>query len=837
MKKIQITLLTALLLTAATSHAQTWNYVNSTGTTFILYGMSFPPGQSTIGFACGMQYTYDADGVIVKTTDGGDNWVQIWPPSGAIDGLQGIWFTDNNTGFACGWNNYFIKTIDGGATWTPISVGTDVWYYRDVVFWDANNGVATASMNTAGAQSVFKTTDGGNTWVTASSGTGNDQIMGLAYADQNTVYGVSTSNHVLKSTDGGLNWTQQSTLSAMLLGVDFASSTFGVLGGEETMFATNNGGTSWTNYFTGYENFYATKAFPNGTAYIGGTDENIYYTTDYGATWSMHYNGPGTSSLYRIRFTDNGTGFACGSQGRIMKYVAPLSADFTANPTLVCTNGSVSFTDNSVGSVDSWSWTFEGGTPASSTSQNPVVTYGTPGEYDVSLTVTSGSNNSTETKTDYITVIQGLAQPNTPTGPAEVCGDYSYEYTTLSVQYAESYDWNVSPSSAGTITGDDTVATFTASNSWTGSYTIKVRAENDCGYSAWSPDFTGELYHNPFVFNLMGDGAYCEGSQGSEITLDGSETDVSYELFEDNVTTGIVVAGTGSPVSFGYFTETGLYTAEASAGNCSENMVGQIYVHMTPVPGQAGTPQGAGSVCNNESSYYTTTGASNADDYTWALDPPEAGEILANGDEATITWDNAFSGMASLSVYGMNECGDGTPSADLEIAVNALPEPAVSGLALVCNDDESEYSTADNSGSSYAWEVTGGTILSGAGTSMINVMWGDPGMGIVTVTETTADGCEGTSEAYEVTIDDCTGIGEADPGQVHLFPNPAGDRINISGLTDATLRIYDLLGKEVITLPDFDGDHMIDISRLEKGIYLVKVEERNGVSVIRLIKK
>ena len=82
------------MLVAWKSNSQSWTYVTPTGTTFILYGMSFPPGQNMIGYACGMQYTYDADGVIVKTTDGGNSWSQIWPASGTIDGLQGIWFYD-----------------------------------------------------------------------------------------------------------------------------------------------------------------------------------------------------------------------------------------------------------------------------------------------------------------------------------------------------------------------------------------------------------------------------------------------------------------------------------------------------------------------------------------------------------------------------------------------------------------------------------------------------------------------------------------------------------------------------------------------------------------------
>jgi PKD repeat protein len=52
----------------------------------------------------------------------------------------------------------------------------------------------------------------------------------------------------------------------------------------------------------------------------------------------------------------------------------------------------------------SWSWTFEGGTPAASTDQNPVVTYNTIGTYTVTLTAANAEGSDTETKVDYISV-------------------------------------------------------------------------------------------------------------------------------------------------------------------------------------------------------------------------------------------------------------------------------------------------------------------------------------------------------------------------------------------------------------------------------------------------
>jgi vibriolysin len=81
-------------------------------------------------------------------------------------------------------------------------------------------------------------------------------------------------------------------------------------------------------------------------------------------------------------------------------------ADFVASATDINTGNSVTFTDKSLGNPTSWSWTFEGGTPATSALQNPVVTYNTVGTYDVTLVATNAWCSDTETKVDYITVLK-----------------------------------------------------------------------------------------------------------------------------------------------------------------------------------------------------------------------------------------------------------------------------------------------------------------------------------------------------------------------------------------------------------------------------------------------
>ena len=81
-----------------------------------------------------------------------------------------------------------------------------------------------------------------------------------------------------------------------------------------------------------------------------------------------------------------------------------ITADFTANQFAVQEGGSIDFTDLSTGDSTSWSWTFEGGEPASSTEQNPTVSYSAAGTYPVSLTVSNGDAEDTETKAGYITI-------------------------------------------------------------------------------------------------------------------------------------------------------------------------------------------------------------------------------------------------------------------------------------------------------------------------------------------------------------------------------------------------------------------------------------------------
>lgn len=77
---------------------------------------------------------------------------------------------------------------------------------------------------------------------------------------------------------------------------------------------------------------------------------------------------------------------------------------FTASATQVTTGSQVQFFDASGGNPTYRLWTFEGGNIATSTEQNPVVTFHDPGTFDVSLYAQNAIGGNTLIREDYITV-------------------------------------------------------------------------------------------------------------------------------------------------------------------------------------------------------------------------------------------------------------------------------------------------------------------------------------------------------------------------------------------------------------------------------------------------
>jgi PKD repeat protein/NifU-like protein involved in Fe-S cluster formation len=146
------------------------------------------------------------------------------------------------------------------------------------------------------------------------------------------------------------------------------------------------------------------------------------------ASWTFDGGSPATSTATNptVTYSNHGTydatltivntnGCSPSTTEQITVYEAiPPVADFSASETQITAGNSVTFTDLSTNMPTSWSWTFEGGNPATSTEQNPSVTYSEPGEYTVTLVATNAFGSDTETKTEYINVVSIIDMSSEP---------------------------------------------------------------------------------------------------------------------------------------------------------------------------------------------------------------------------------------------------------------------------------------------------------------------------------------------------------------------------------------------------------------------------------------
>ncbi len=164
------------------------------------------------------------------------------------------------------------------------------------------------------------------------------------------------------------------------------------------------------------------------------------------------------------------TAMVCGS--------APV-ADFSGNPTTLCENSTVTYTDLSTNTPTGWSWSFPGGTPNSSTAQNPTITYATAGTYNVTLTATNAFGSDPETKTNYITVNScGSAPVADFSGtPTTLCENSTVTYTDLSTNTPTGWSWSFPGGTPSTSTAQNPTVTYANA----GTYNVTLTATNAFG--------------------------------------------------------------------------------------------------------------------------------------------------------------------------------------------------------------------------------------------------------------------------------------------------------------------------------------------------------------------
>lgn len=210
----------------------------------------------------------------------------------------------------------------------------------------------------------------------------------------------------------------------------------------------------------------------------------------------------------------------------------------------------------------------------------------------------------------------------------------------------------------------------------------------------------------------------------------------SYQWTVSNGVINTTTPSTGATIKVTWNTVgTGTLTlAKWHTGSQCTTVVSQsVNISNKPQPAIAGP----NSVCGGDQFAYTT--AFNAGNtYNWSV----AGATLVSGNtsnSAIVRFPNPANltpGNATISVTETNTLSGCFGSTSLLVAINYMPQAtAINGPSTVCNNATTNYSvTGEPAGLTFNWSVTGGAIVSGAGTSSINVEWSAVGNQTISLT-------------------------------------------------------------------------------------------------------
>ncbi|MBP7755186.1 MAG: PKD domain-containing protein [Thermoanaerobaculia bacterium] len=320
----------------------------------------------------------------------------------------------------------------------------------------------------------------------------------------------------------------------------------------------------------------------------GGTMVDQGYTVDYWSWYYAHfYRGFAFSApmdgvffgqnLYRSHLTIlDAHRFTPAAAG-------PPVADFSWQPATVYPGTPVSFTDQSSGLPTSWQWSFTGGSPASSTAQNPVVSFASPGSKSVTLEATNVYGTSAP-KTKSVQVLSPQPAIGTielaPPAPKQ-CQTVTFSPSSVTGQPPLTYAWSLSPAGGGPIaTGSGTTLVWNSATGCpgagtcpAGAYVVDLQVSNTAGSDTESRQFqlaalpplpgngTFAPTHDPFSAGLV---------QFHLPEVGATEWNWS---FGDGHVTGWVSDPVTGPNPTHTYTALGQYSVTVQVRNCTEGPV------------------------------------------------------------------------------------------------------------------------------------------------------------------------------------------------------------------------------------------------------------------------
>lgn len=872
----------------STNYGVNWTQQTSSGTTSWDLIVSSSDGTKLVAA------NSEKNGFLSTSTNSGINWTQNTQSYPIFSSLTS---SSDGTKLAAGTSPYIYTSTNSGVSWTQqTSSGSHIW--SSIASSSDGTKLAAGDRVLLTGGYIYTSTNSGVNWTQQTSSgkhfwtsiTSSSDGKKLAAGEG----GFSKSGYIYTSTDSGVNWTQQ-TSSGTHNWVSIASSSDGIklvavddgTSNSGYIYSSLDSGVNWTQQTSvGTHNWYSITSSSDGTKlaavdYGGYIYSGILYSINIGTLNTSNLcNGSGlsvpftlvgnynTGTIFTAQLSDSTGSFAnpksigsvtgassgsinciipkstlaaSGYRIRILStnpavigkdngsniIIAPMPTPLILGSNVVCSNSQQIYTASDINGGKN-NWYVTGGTIKGASNRDVVIiNWGSSATGSLKLvqTSTAGCQDST---TMNIT-INPLPKPKI-NGNAVVCPNSQQTYTSNSLPSDTSL-WSVT---GGTIIGAYNQSTVTINWVTDSIGTLKLIQTNLSGCrDSIIMNVTINRISNQ---DILGNKNVVESSiETYNATLKSSNynnrwfvTGGSIQGADNSVSVSIKWGSPGSGKLILQQTEKTLGCSASDTISITINPVGTFFIN-------AG---GDKSICLGDSVQIgnpnPVTGGTPPYKYGWS----------PNMDLTDATSPNPIVYPKTTTVYKftVTDARDSVRTANVQVVVNPLPIPLITGLKTVTECDTVNYSSLDTVNIIYSWYVQGGIILGNNNSNQIQIVWGKFGNGAVNLTEEYSNtGCTDSTQ-IDVTINKQTGVVDLfvnSGNELIMRPIPTSDFLeilinneNLKILQNMQIDIYSIVGIKILTIESNNlilsqkalGEQniRIDVSGLDAGVYIVR---------------
>jgi hypothetical protein len=640
--------------------------------------------------------------------------------------------------------------------------------------------------------------------------------------------------------------------------------------GDYTFTVTDNNGCSGTSsnvHLSEPDKIEATTSttpsncgFSTGTASVVNTTGGSGNYTNYSWNSVPSQNGTTATGLaggtYTVTITDDAGCSGTSTAVVTSTGASPAQPSAIAGPAGACKGQiGVVYTVANVPGM-SYTWQLPAGASGSSTTNSISVNFSLAyaGGF-ICVTATNGCGTSSPSCLPVPVITGRPAFPATPSGPSiSVCGPTTVTYSIPPAANATNYVWTCTGTGFTLASGQGTTSITVNVAAGFSSGQVRVYATSCSGISGENSQFVyGSINSQPqqAIFPNVG---VCGGSTYQYcVTPFNGATSITWSGPAGSLINGLptpqTLAGDAYCVNITF--PAGFVSGNVSvfgSSGCGNGPARTVAVRSTPSqPASITGP--VSNLCNQSNVTYTVAAVTGASTYTWSV-PAGVTMVSANNTGSltmTVNFGPAFTTAGNICVTANNSCGAGASR-----CVSVTPRPdqpgVISGPSSVCKSQSSvNYSVAPVAGVTYAWSITGGASVVGAGANA-TVNFTSATLASATLTVTASNACGAASAPRTQTISVNLGCRTANEAAVasemNAYPNPTSGKLNVSFNASAkekyTLKVTDLIGNVLISQPSLaqEGVNLqeIDLSTYAKGMYLLSIEKEGAeIQTMRIV--